>query len=321
MSWHAMIRHRGALAAFLALPIALLPPVSRACPPARTLLPVTRDKEEIPAGLVGLHTERTETHRGPQYRVETYACTGFVVGTPRGQEVVTARHCLKPRSDLLIYDAQQSTAASRAVVSRRGADMALVEPAGRTDFPEAELGDSHALRRGELLCAWRVRAQGTALYWDRSCGRYLGRRTVDIGQGAHPVLLMEGRAVREATRTMGWGGAADAPGALYPLGTSGFHPASEWLAFRGWCSSRCSGRATSCARRGVRGDARRGRFVWPLWTARANCSTVRSLLAYPDVKGLSTAKRRALGIAQVFEAGLTKGADGYSGVFSPSAPV
>jgi hypothetical protein len=34
---------------------------------------------------------------------------------------------------------------------------------------------------------------GTALYWDRSCGRYLGRRTVDIGQGAHPVLLMEAR--------------------------------------------------------------------------------------------------------------------------------
>jgi hypothetical protein len=145
----------------------------------------------VPPGLVGIESHRDRGRARRSRRVEIFACTGFVVGTPRGQEVVTARHCLKSRAGMRIFDARTAIQARDALIPTYGADVALVRLAGASRFPEVTLGDSRRLRHGERLCAWRVREEGKSLYWDRACGRFLGRSVIDAGRGAHPVLLIE----------------------------------------------------------------------------------------------------------------------------------
>lgn len=61
--------------------------------------------------------------------------------------------------------------------------------------------------------------------------------------------------------------------------------------------------------------------MWPLWDVPADPETVRSLVAYPGLPRLDAAARRALGIAAVLRAGLTKKADGKSGMLRPSRPA
>lgn len=75
-------------------------------------------------------------------------------------------------------------------------------------------------------------------------------------------------------------------------------------------------RTTACTGRRLAGE-----FVWPLWEVPAGPETVRSLVAYPGLDRLGAEERRALGIAAMLRAELTKKADGYSGMFSPSRPV
>jgi hypothetical protein len=143
----------------------------------------------VPAGLVGVVSERARGLR--QQHVEVYACTGFVVATPRGQHLATARHCLKPRAGMRIFDGTRAAQAQGARIPDHGADVVLVGLQGQSRFSEARLGDSSRLRHGQRLCAWRVREEGNTPSWEAACGRFLGRSVIDAGRGEHPVLLME----------------------------------------------------------------------------------------------------------------------------------
>lgn len=121
-------------------------------------------------------------------------------------------------------------------------------------------------------------------------------------------------------RTMNWDPSADQPAALYSYGRQ-TNPALEWLAFRGlaFFPVLCrNGRPVTTACRGRRKD---GRFVWPLWEPRCTTNVLRSLVAYPSLEEMGPKEKQVLGISQVVEAGLTKAADGYTGVFSPSRIV
>lgn len=126
---------------------------------------------------------------------------------------------------------------------------------------------------------------------------------------------------RNAPRSMDWDPAADTPGSVYTGYTRGFLPVAEWLAFRGLVCFPITGvgeklRTTACSGRRLS-----GKFVWPLWEVPAGPATVRSLIAYPGLDRLDSAARQVLGIAAVLRAGLTKKADGYSGMFSPAQPA
>jgi hypothetical protein len=145
----------------------------------------------VPPGLVGVVSERARGPARSSQHVEVFACTGFVVGTARGQEVATARHCLKSRAGMRIFDGKNTVQAQGPRIPNHGADVMLVGLAGQSRFPEALLGDSRRLRHGERLCAWRVREEGSGPFWEEACGRFLGRSIIDAGRGAHPVLLME----------------------------------------------------------------------------------------------------------------------------------
>lgn len=143
---------------------------------------------------------------------------------------------------------------------------------------------------------------------------YLNRDVIAEG-------LRSGREDRNAPRSMDWDPCADTPGAIYTGYSRGFLPLAEWLAFRGlvWFPLASEGsnvRTTACS--GRRLD---GHFVWPLWKVPVSLETARSLVAHPGLAGLNGVERDAFGIEIVLRAGLTKKADGYSGMFSPSQPV
>lgn len=145
---------------------------------------------QVPPGLVGVVSERARGPARSSQHVEVFACTGFIVGTAHGQEVATARHCLKPRAGMRIFDGKNTAQAQGPRIPNHGADVILVGIAGQRRFPEAQLGDSRRLRHGDRLCAWRVREEGAPI-WEEACGRFLGRSIIDAGRGEHPVLLME----------------------------------------------------------------------------------------------------------------------------------
>lgn len=133
--------------------------------------------------------------------------------------------------------------------------------------------------------------------------------------------LQRGAANVAATRTMGWGSGADAPGALFSKRANLLYPASEWLAFRGLVSLPVFGAGSAARTTACRGRRKAGSLVWSLWDGALGFRTVKSLLALPEPEHLGAAQRRARGIRNVFAARLTKGADGYSGVFAPTAAV
>jgi hypothetical protein len=143
---------------------------------------------------------------------------------------------------------------------------------------------------------------------------YLDRDAIERG-------LRIGEPDGSAPRSMDWDPTADTPGAIYTGYTRGFQPVAEWLAFRGLACLPVAGtgfriRTTACTGRRLAGE-----FVWPLWEVPAGPETVRSLVAWPGLDHLGVEARQALGIATVLRADLTKKADGYSGMFSPSRPA
>lgn len=133
--------------------------------------------------------------------------------------------------------------------------------------------------------------------------------------------LRDGLPVPEAGRTMGWDSTADAPGALFEGQKRGTHPAAEWLAFRGLVYFPVFGAGQRLRTTACRGRRLEGAFVWPLWSAPATASSIRSLLSYPKPEDLSEAQRRALGVSQVIRARFTKGADNRTAIFAPTEPV
>ena len=120
-------------------------------------------------------------------------------------------------------------------------------------------------------------------------------------------------------RTLGWDSAADRPAALYEFGRQP-NPVLEWLAFRALRFFPSFGRGGRLVTTGCTGRRKSGKFTWPLWSAPATVPTVCALLRQ-RVEDLSLTSRRVRGVFQVFEVGLTKGVDGYSGIFTPSRTV
>jgi len=122
------------------------------------------------------------------------------------------------------------------------------------------------------------------------------------------------------TRSLGWGASSDAPYALYTPRRRA-DPAMEWLAFRGLPFFPVAGAGSRLSTSACQGRRKDGFFTWPLWSAAITQRVVRSLIRRPRLALLSATTRNALGISGVFRAKLTKGADGYSGVFSPTEPL
>lgn len=123
------------------------------------------------------------------------------------------------------------------------------------------------------------------------------------------------------TRSLDWDPAADTPAAIYTGYRRGLLPVHEWLAFRGLVFFPMTGngrkvRSTACSGRRLAGE-----FYWPLWKTPVGADAIRSLVAYPNLRGQRADARKAIGIEAVYCADFTKKADGRSGVFSPARPV
>jgi len=132
--------------------------------------------------------------------------------------------------------------------------------------------------------------------------------------------LRSGVRVSSAT-TLDWDPTADAPAAIYTVGSAGLQPVVEWLAFRGLAFFPVVGRQGAVRTTSCRGRRKDGSFVWPLWHTPIDLLAVSSLVRYPEIEKLDADERRALGVEQVFRCALTKKADGYTGMFAPSEPV
>jgi hypothetical protein len=143
---------------------------------------------------------------------------------------------------------------------------------------------------------------------------YLDRDVIEEG-------LRMGGEDGGAPRSMDWDPTADTPGAIYTGYARGFLPVAEWLAFRGLVCFPVTGEGASIRTTACNGRRLAGQFVWPLWEVPAGPETVRSLVAWRGIDRLDAEARRALGIATVLRADLTKKADGYSGMFAPSRPA
>lgn len=142
------------------------------------------------------------------------------------------------------------------------------------------------------------------------------RRYLDweiIHEGLH-----SGQGDARAPRSMDWDPTADTPGAIYTGYSRRFLPVAEWLAFRGLVVFPISSRGAATVTTACRGRRLAGEFRWPLWDIPAGPETARSLVAWPGLERLGKNELRALGIAAVLCAGLTKKADGKSGMFSPA---
>ncbi len=140
---------------------------------------------------------------------------------------------------------------------------------------------------------------------------YLDRAIVGDG-------LRSGRVDAGAPRSMDWDPTADTPGAIYTGYSRGFLPVAEWLAFRALVAFPVTSRGTAMNTTACLGRRLSGEFVWPLWEVPADPETSRSLMAWPELDRLDPQALRALGITTVLRADLTKKADGYSGMFSPT---
>lgn len=134
-------------------------------------------------------------------------------------------------------------------------------------------------------------------------------------------VLRSGEVDPRKNRSMSWDPMADTPGSIYTGHSRGFLPAAEWLAFRGLVAFPTSNRGSVIATTACTGRRLSGEFVWPLWEVPAGAATVRSLVAYPAMQQLGPASCRALGVVEVLKSDLTKKADGYSGMFSPTRPA
>ena len=122
-------------------------------------------------------------------------------------------------------------------------------------------------------------------------------------------------------RTMGWDPREDRPGALFSQAASRRYPVLEWLAFRALPLFPLAGAGELAITTSCRGRRKKGQFRWCVWSGNATLQALRSLNRTIYSATQSSQCRQALGIAEVFESELGKGADGYSGVFRPVSVV
>ncbi len=98
------------------------------------------------------------------------------------------------------------------------------------------------------------------------------------------------------------------------------HPrvVAEWLAFRGLSFFPVFGIGRLATTTGCIGRRKDATFTWPSWESPLPVAVVASLLSHPSLEKLSRVTRRAMGISDVYQSALGKGADGYAGRISPS---
>lgn len=141
---------------------------------------------------------------------------------------------------------------------------------------------------------------------------------------AHPEwirsALFEGSPVSEDVPTMGWDVNAKVPGAQYATRAVARYPVPEWLAFRGLVCLPIFGSRDRVGASACRGRRLQGQFVWPIWIPPVTTRVVTSLLSYPKIEELSSQQLDALGVAQVFRAGLAK-LGKYDAILTPSEPL
>lgn len=122
-------------------------------------------------------------------------------------------------------------------------------------------------------------------------------------------------------RTMGWDMREDRPGALFVASSGLRFPVLEWLAFRALPLFPMGGTGEIGLTTSCQGRRKRGRFRWCLWDVPVSLRAFQALSRTMYEATQSTESRRALGVVEVFESALAKGADGYSGVFQPVSVV
>lgn len=148
------------------------------------------------------------------------------------------------------------------------------------------------------------------------------RKKVDaVAVRAALAEIVPDRGSDTVTRTLGWAPAQDTPAALYLRSRTGHDPTREWLAFRALAFFPVHREGAAAATTACQGRRKAGRFVWPLWRPATRADSVASLLAQRNLARLSRSQRSAFGVSVVFQAGLTKGADGYDGIFAPTELV
>lgn len=133
--------------------------------------------------------------------------------------------------------------------------------------------------------------------------------------------LETGHVDYDAERSLDWDPASDTPGAIYTGFRRGFLPVHEWLGFLALELFPLAGtgqkvRMTACSGRRLDGE-----FTWPLWERPASIRVIYGLLGHPDLPKFDPQTRRLFGISEIFAAGLTKKADGYTGTFAPGRAI
>lgn len=124
-----------------------------------------------------------------------------------------------------------------------------------------------------------------------------------------------------ADRTMGWDMREDRPGALFSATPSRRLPVLEWLAFRALSLFPLLGTGEMGLAPSCQGRRKQGRFRWCLWDVPVSLRAFQALSrsVWPATRSIES--RCSLGVVEVFESELAKGADGYSGVFQPVSVV
>lgn len=146
------------------------------------------------------------------------------------------------------------------------------------------------------------------------------RQALTAGR-VHDDLVLGRLETTRKGRRMGWDPWASRPFALSGAGAQPISPVREWLAFRALrlftaTPSIRGTRTTACI-----GRRKRGAFIWPIWADPLSSVAVGALLASTVGTNWTPQARRARGVRALFKAELTKGADGYAGVFAPAAPL
>lgn len=122
-------------------------------------------------------------------------------------------------------------------------------------------------------------------------------------------------------RTMGWDSREDRPGALFPSSECRRLPVHEWLAFRALSFFPVFGSGDVAKTTACDGRRKKAKFRWCVWSSPISCRSLASLIHLMAVAAEDRDKQRALGIESAFVSEMTKGADGYSGVFLPATPT
>ena len=122
-------------------------------------------------------------------------------------------------------------------------------------------------------------------------------------------------------RTMDWAYGSDAPGALYNAKQDFQRTALDWLAWRGLTWLPVFGKGDKAQTTSCTGRRKQGVFSWCVWGPPCTLRVAASLLATGLWRLQRVQEREAAGIQAVYECQLTKAADGYGGIFSPTSFV